>query len=50
MEGGLHAEVLDFPGVITSAPDLEAYSVPRREVDTSGNWKTPWIRVEEHPL
>ena len=24
------------------------YSVPRREVDTSRNWKSPWDRVREH--
>ncbi len=24
VEGGVHAEVLDFPGVITSAPDIES--------------------------
>lgn len=24
VEGGIHAEVLDFPGVITAAPDLES--------------------------
>lgn len=37
-----HAVAPDYPGTL-------GYSVPRREVDTSRNWKCPRIRVEERP-